>query len=791
MSQKVRATIHVSGLVQGLGYRPFVYRLAIRYNLTGYVLNLGDAGVRIEIEGSEKSIKNFLKSLVEEKPSLVYYTDLRIDFKPFKAEFKDFKIKRSSIEAGGGLSYPAPDLATCKECVLEIFNSNTRFYLYPFTSCTNCGPRFSIIEELPYDRERTTMKDFPFCPECEKEYNYPFDRRFNAQTTCCPKCGPKYELRRIDGSLVDGDSIKEAARLLDEGFIIAIKGVGGFHLSADAYNEEAINELRVRRKKPQKPFAVMSSNLKEVMTFAHISNVEEQLLKSLMAPIALLRKKEPFPLAENVSPQLHNVGVMLPYSGIHHILFHYAKTQTLVMTSANNPDEPMIIENQEAFRRMKNIADYFLIHNRRIYMRCDDSVIKVVDEEPLPIRRSRGYTPTPLLIPLPFNSNVLAVGGEFMVTSCLIKKDKAFLSQHIGEVESLESIRFLEEAIDHLIKILKIESLDSIVIDLHPLFHTRKVAERFAKRFNAPLFEAQHHHSHLVSLMTENIVDPEDEIVAITCDGVGYGSDSSLWGGEILLGGYRRFERVASLEPHFMPGGDLSAIWYGRMLQSILYKVIERRELTNFLKASYTDGFKYGVKEIDVVFQQLEKRINTPLTTSTGRVLDALSCLLGVCFKRTYEGEGAMKLESIAIEGNDSMPLPFKTQRLEDREILITSDAFAEVKALLQKGKSRKHLAASFQRGLAEGLADIDTREAKEKGIKFIGFSGGVDYNEAMTKIIRKKVENENLGFLRHRILPCGDGGLALGQAVLGAAKLLVKGVKGNKKPLSKALLSP
>lgn len=773
MSKEIRATIYVSGLVQGLGYRPFVYRLATKYGLTGYVLNLGDAGVRIEVEGDEKNIKNFLRSLVEEKPTIAYYTDLRIDFKPSKFEFKDFKIERSSIETSGGLSYPTPDLATCSDCVKEIFNPNTRFHLYPFTSCTNCGPRFTIIKELPYDRERTTMEDFPLCPDCDREYNDPLDRRFNAQTTCCSKCGPRYELRRNDKSLVDGDPIKEAAKLIDEGFIIAIKGVGGFHLSVDAYNEEAINKLRVRRRKPQKPFAVMSSDLKEVESFAYVSELEERMLKSLMAPIVVLRKKESFSLAENISPQLHNIGVMLPYSGIHHILFHYANTKTLVMTSANNPDEPMIIENQEAFERMKNVADYFLIHNRRIYMRCDDSVIKIVDKEPLPIRRSRGYTPTPLPIPLPFNNNILAVGGEFMVTSCLIKKDKAFLSQHVGEVESLESIRFLEETIEHLIKILKIESLDSVIVDLHPLFHTRKVAEKIAKRFNVPIFEVQHHHSHLASLMTENKINPEDEILAITCDGVGYGVDGSLWGGEILLGGYRRFKRVASLEPHFMPGGDISAIWYGRMLQSILYKVVEKKELANFLKTNYSHGFKYGAKEVDMIFQQIEKRINTPLTTSTGRVLDALSCLLGVCFKRTYEGEGAMKLESLAIEGDDSIPLPFNVKSLDNREILITSDAFSEVKNLLQKGISKKHLAASFQRGLAKGLADIATRIAKEKGIRFIGFSGGVAYNEAITKIIRSEVEVEGLIFLRHRILPCGDGGLALGQAILGAARLL------------------
>ncbi|MEM3382916.1 MAG: carbamoyltransferase HypF [Nitrososphaerales archaeon] len=780
MVGEVRATIYVSGLVQGLGYRPFVYRLAKKYGLNGYVLNLGDAGVKIEVEGNEKIIKNFLRSLIEEKPSLAHYTDLRIDFKPSKFEFKDFKIEKSSIETSGGLSYPTPDLAICIDCVRDIFNPNTRFYLYPFTSCTNCGPRFTIIKELPYDRERTTMENFHFCPDCGKEYNDPFDRRFNAQTTCCSKCGPRYELRRNDGGLVDGDPIREAAELIDDGFIIAIKGIGGFHLSVDAYNKEAVNKLRVKRRKPQKPFAVMSSDLKEVRSLAHISELEEQMLNSLMAPIVILRKKEPFPLADNVSPQLHNIGVMLPYSGIHHLLFHYTNTKTLVMTSANNPDEPMIIENQEAFERMRNIADYFLVHNRRIYMRCDDSVIKIVDKEALPIRRSRGYAPTPLPIPLPINNNILAVGGEFMVTSCLIKKDKAFLSQHIGEVESLESIKFLEETVEHFIKILKIKSLDSVVIDLHPLFHTRKVAEKVAKRFKAPIFETQHHHSHLVSLMTENRIDLEDEILAITCDGVGYGVDGSLWGGEILLGGYRKFKRVASLEPQFMPGGDLSAIWYGRMLQGILYKVIEKRDLESFLKVNYSNAFKYGAKEVDIVFQQIEKRINTPLTTSTGRVLDALSCLLGVCFKRSYEGEGAMKLESLATKGDDSIPLPFNVKRLDNREILITSDAFSEVKALLQKGVSKEHLAASFQRGLAKGLAEMAIKIAKEKGIKFIGFSGGVAYNEAMTKIIRNEVEKEGLVFLRHRILPCGDGGLALGQAVLGATMFLIKDVRAR-----------
>ena len=775
MSKKLRATVQVSGLVQGIGYRPFVYRLATRYNLTGYVLNLGDAGVKIEVEGREESVKQFLKALVEEKLPLANYTDLNIDIKAFTGKFNDFKIERSSKEVGGGLSYPTPDLATCVDCVTEIFDPQTRFYLYPFTSCTNCGPRFTSIIRLPYDRERTTMDDFPFCSNCKSEYNDPLDRRFNAQSTCCPQCGPKYELRRNDESLVDGNPIKEAARLLDKGFILAIKGIGGFHLAVDAYNEEVLNRLRKRRRKPQKPFAVMAASLKEIGTFAYISGLEEQLLTSLMAPILLLNMKNSFPLAKSVSPQLHNVGVMLPYVGVHHVLFHYARTQTLVMTSANNPDEPMIIENQEAFRRMRDIADYFLIHNRRIHMRCDDSVIKVVDGEPLPIRRSRGYTPTPLAIPMPFNSNILAVGGEFMVTSCLIKKDKAFLSQHIGEVDSLESIRFLEEAIEHLLQIFKLECLDAIVIDLHPLFHTRKIADKISKRFNTPLIEVQHHHAHLVSLLTENRVDPEEEIAAITCDGVGYGTDESLWGGEILVGGYHHFERVASLEPQFMPGGDLSAIWYGRMLQGILYKVFKRNELAKFLKANYTNGFKYGAKEIDVVFQQLEKKINTPLTTSTGRILDALSCLLGVCFKRTYEGEGAMKLEALAFEGDDSIPLPFKIQRLENRDILVTSEAFAEVKTFLQNGTSRKNLAASFQRSLAEGLTDIATRVAKERGIKFIGFSGGVAYNEAMTRNIRRQVEKEGLDFLRHRILPCGDGGLALGQAVLGAAQLLGK----------------
>ncbi|HID08970.1 TPA: carbamoyltransferase HypF, partial [Candidatus Micrarchaeota archaeon] len=387
-----------------------------------------------------------------------------------------------------------------------------------------------------------------------------------------------------------------------------------FHLAVDAYNEEAVARLRARRRKPQKPFAVMSQSIGEVKKYAVISKLEEELLRSRAAPIVILDKREPFPLADSVSPGLHNVGVMLPYAGVHYVLFEHMKAGTVVMTSANEPDEPMIIDNDRALRELGKFCDYVLLHNREIHMRCDDSVIRVVDGVPVPIRRSRGYTPEPVPVPFPFEVAGAAVGGEFMVTAGVAKMGRAFLSQHIGEVESPESVEFLGEALRHLLKILRVGDLDFVAVDMHPMFRSRRVAREVAAEFGAEVVEVQHHHAHMAALMVESGV-ADEEIVAIACDGVGYGTDGLPWGGEVLLGGYGGFKRVGSLEPQPMPGGDACAVWYGRMAEGVLFSVEEPRELTEFLIKRCVAGFKRGAREVNVVLQQLEKNVNTVLTT--------------------------------------------------------------------------------------------------------------------------------------------------------------------------------
>ncbi len=766
----VRARIRVSGRVQGIGYRPFVYRIAVRHGLKGYVLNLGDAGVEIVVEGEKSSVESFLDSLVKERPPLAEYNEIKVTYDAATGEYPEFRIVKSSFKGGAGPSYPPPDIATCRKCIEDIFNPSSRYYMYPFTSCTHCGPRFTIIVSLPYDRERTTMVDFPMCEDCLREYNDPLDRRFNSQTICCPKCGPRYRLYTSGGEHVDGDPLALAAKLLDEGRILAIKGIGGFHLAVNAYDEDAVARLRRRRRKPQKPFAVMSRDVREVKSFAIVSEVEEKLLTSPQAPIVLLEKRKPFPLAESVAPGLPNVGVMLPYSGVHHILFHWMKTGTAVMTSANMPGEPMVKSNREAFRRLREVADYLLVHNRTIYARCDDSVVRVVDGVPTLIRRSRGYVPEPVRVPV--RGRVIAVGGEYMVTGTVLNGDLAFPTQHIGDVERLETVEFLEEALRHYIKLFRFRGFDGVAVDKHPAFRSRIVAKMFAKEYGVPIIDVQHHHAHMVALMADAGIEEGETIVAITSDGYGYGEDGGAWGGEVLVGSYGWYRRAGHLEPQPMPGGDLCAEWYGRMLQSILFQYDEKDRLRRFLAERCIHGFRYGELEIDFVFRQLEKGANVVWTTSTGRYLDAASCLLGVSYRRTYEGEGAMKLEGLAYWASDTVKLPFEVADDGDRLVLRTSEAMATAKELLLKGVSRRRLARSILAGVGRGLAEMAVEVALREGVKYVGFTGGVAYNEIIRRAVKEVVERAGLRLLVHRRLPAGDGGISVGQAAVAAVRL-------------------
>jgi len=768
----VRAFISISGLVQGIGFRPFVYRIAVNNGLKGYVRNLGDAGVEIDVEGDRSSIDAFLVDLQEKRPPIAVYTKVDVNWLKEKTGYSEFNIDMSDLgKRAVKLSIIPPDISVCPDCLEEIFDLANRHHLYPFTCCAICGPRLTTITDLPYDRERTTMEMFPLCPDCGREYWDPLDRRFNAQTICCPTCGPRMTLYTVDGEVVEGDPLVNAARLLEEGSIFGIKGIGGIHLAVRTTDDDSILKLRERRRKPGKPFALMSENLEAVEGFAHVGEAERELLTSYARPIVALRKRDPFPLSEHVSPGLHTVGAMLPYSGIHQILFHHYDESALVMTSANYPGEPMFTSNELAFGKLRGVVDYLLLHDRVIHARCDDSVVRMVDDAPLFLRRSRGYVPMPLDLPFTSKRTVVSVGPELTSTAALLKMDRCYLTQHLGDIESPEAVEFLEEAIRHLVKVLRGGKADAVACDLHPRFLSRGVAERLAEEDEAPLVEVQHHHAHLASVMADNGLEPDTEAVGIVCDGYGYGSDGEAWGGEILVGGYSGFRRLGHVERQPMPGGDLASVRYGRMLQGVLYGSMLEEDLRRLLTESYLDGYGQGEKEVDLVFSQLEKRIYTPWTTSVGRLLDAVSCLLGVSDIRTYEGEGAMKLEAFAAQGRPGpASLPVDIEEKGGSLMLKTTQMVKSTLEMLGE-VSRADLAYGFQAALSEGIAEMAVRTALSEGIDTVAFTGGVANNHMITETIGRRVEKHGLRFLRHRKVPAGDGGISLGQAVVAALR--------------------
>jgi hydrogenase maturation protein HypF len=770
-----RAIITVQGLVQGIGFRPFIYRLATSNCLKGYVKNMGDAGVKIDVSGDEERIQYFLKDLKKKKIPIAVYTNIDVEWLEKSGNYTSFIIDNSDLgREQVKQSLIPPDVSICSDCLSELLDSSDRHYFYPFTCCALCGPRFTTITDIPYDRERTTMIDFPFCDDCNKEFFGPTDRRFNAQTICCPNCGPSMTLYDANGISLNYDNpLEVAAKLLLEGYTVAVKGIGGIHLAIKATEDDPILRLREKRRKPKKPFALISSSLDVIKEFAYISELERKLLTSLSRPIVALKKKHPFSLSKYISPGLHTIGVMLPYSGIHHLLLHYTNIQALIMTSANFPGEPMYIDNDIAFKRLNGIVDYFLLHNRRIYARCDDSVIRVTDTHPMFLRRSRGYVPNPIPLPFSSNLNVVAVGPELTSTAALLKGDKCYLTQHLGDIETPESLLFLRESIDHMANLLRVDQLDTVACDLHPNFLSRRVALEVADEFEADLLEVQHHHAHFAGLMAENNLGVDEEIIAVVCDGFGYGSNGDPWGGEILVGGYNSYQRVGHLEPHPMPGGDLASYRYGRMLQGILYGKVPRERLKSFLLENCLEGYKYGENEIDLVFEQIHKNFNTPLTTSTGRLLDAVSCLLGFSYNRTFEGEGAMRLEAESYGGfHKGSQLPIDITDKKGKMVLKTSPMVIELLNSIDT-VPRRNLAYMFQLSLAEGLSKLALRASENNGLTTIGFTGGVAFNEMITRVIRERVEMSGLRFIRHKTVPAGDGGLSLGQTVIAARKAL------------------
>jgi hydrogenase maturation protein HypF len=746
----------VTGIVQGVGFRPFVYRTAKKCGFNGYIMNAGSS-VELLLDGKEENIQVFLQKLKREHPPLAQVREIAVMNIEDGRSFEDFVILKSR-EDGESNSIIPPDVSICKECMEEIFDKSSRRYRYPFTVCTNCGPRFTTIGMLPYDRENTTMSDFSMCKECESEYLDVQDRRFRAEPISCPVCGPRYDLYIGEKKLEVSNPIKEAVQAIENGKIISIKGIGGTHLVTKTTEDELILRLRSILHRKYKPFAIMAKDIDSAIKLAHIDRKERNLLESFRKPIVVLRKKAGSGISEHIAPGLHNIGIMLPYSGTHHLLFHYSKESAFVMTSANIPGEPMAINNEDILALN---SDYSLVHNMRINNRCDDSVMKFVAGRDVFLRRSRGFVPQPIDLEIENRKNILALGAELDVCACLIKGKSAFMTQYVGNTTRLRTLQFLEEATYNLLKINRVDKIDLIAIDMHPGFNTSRIGEELAKKFNAQLFRCQHHQAHISSLMAEHGID---KLVGIASDGAGYGLDGTVWGGEVFAAG-NGFERCGSLMPQLMPGGDLAAQYPSRMVAGILSRKYPVDELKSVLVGM--KGFR-NEREIDIVLRQIVRRFNTPETSSTGRVLDSISSILDICHERTYEGEPALRLEAQACGGRANVELPVVIKKLDNRYVLDTTELLDAV-LLAKRDYRHEDIAASAQKAVAEGLVDIAIRVARRKGIDSIGISGGVAYNDAIVRHMKERTVGEGFRFFTQCRVPCGDGGISLGQAVMAA----------------------
>ena len=815
--------ILVEGIVQGVGFRPFVYRIATEASLNGYVRNLGNV-VEIILQGSHQDMEEFLFNLQNKLPPIAKINNIETrDLKEEDEKYDDYSdfVIRESADDFAGTSVIPPDVAICDNCLEEINDPQNRRYKYPFNACTDCGPRFTVIENVPYDRDNTTMEDFPLCDECEIEYTNPLDRRYHAEAACCEDCGPSLKLLKNTGG--DGDSaieidcedpLKETARLLDEGKILAIKGIGGTHLVANVKIKETVDLLRQRLGRKSQAFAVMSPDIETIKTFAVMSKEEEKTLKSKERPIVILKKSEGYDFADSVSPDLHNIGVMLPYAPLHHLLFNETDTPAYIMTSANVPGEPMMITNEEIVKNLSKIADYYLVHNRRILNRCDDSVVRFRNDELAFIRRSRGYTPEPYDLSGKYtylneefdNLNILALGPELDVTFTIIKNSKAYVSQHIGNTNKYRTYQFLKEAIEHMMQITKTDSFDLIACDMHPQFFTTQLAKEYAEKYDCPLIQVQHHHAHGASLINDHVLNKTDldektsaemeisqdyeksellenpgEMIIIASDGVGYGDDGGAWGGEILYTDIKSYKRMASLMPQKMPGGDLCTKYPARMLAAILSNPNSDYERDKYgeenvqelMERNYLDAFPHGKMEIASLFKQIERNLNVGINTSTGRCLDSIAAALNICHERSYEGEAPMKLESAAfnyLKMNDSDKLndyPIIIKDHDDRRVLDTTAILRYVIDKLEEGEDIGRIAAAGQEAVSIGLAKIAIEAARDCGIDTVGVTGGTFYNEAITAHIKDCIENAGLKFIQHTNSCPGDGSVSLGQAIV------------------------
>jgi len=761
--------VQITGIVQGVGFRPFVFNLANRLGLKGWVKNTS-AGVTLEVDGEPQVLDRFLDILQKEAPAMSKIDQININKKPVEG-FTSFEIIASE-PIPSAFQPISPDISICSDCLKELFDPSNRRYRYPFINCTNCGPRFTIIEDIPYDRPKTTMAGFQMCSVCADEYLDPRDRRFHAQPVACADCGPHIW---IESAKITFDSTKdpvlETQRLLVEGFIIAIKGLGGFHLACDASNTLAVEELRRRKLRVDKPFALMMPDLQTVDQYCLIDRNERILLGSYQRPIVILKRRPDSTLPASLTPGQDTLGVMLPYTPLHYLLTSAQENmevkRVLVMTSGNLSEEPIAIENQEALFRLDSLADAYLLHNRPIRTRCDDSVMRISQSENkiLPIRRSRGYAPLPIQMPWELPPS-LATGTELKNTFCVARGQYAFLSHHIGDMQNYETLQSFEDGITHFERLFRIRP-EIIACDQHPDYLATRFAVERASREQVPLVKVQHHHAHIASCMADNTFPSNQPVIGVAFDGTGYGQDGAIWGGEFLLASYSNFQRFAHLQYAPLPGGDAAIRYPARTALAYLWQA--GLEWSPELSPVRT----VRAEEQTALRYQLEYKINTPLTSSMGRLFDAVAALVGLRPKVNYEAQAAIELEAIADPGEAGL---YDFDYFASHTDGLIVDPTPLLKAILLDYLNHTPpsiISARFHNSIVEMISQVALSMRNSQQVSTVILSGGVWQNLLLLRKTLESLRYNGFQVLTHNQVPPNDGGVALGQAVIAYHQLM------------------
>jgi hydrogenase maturation protein HypF len=746
----------IEGQVQGIGFRPYIYRLAQKYFIKGYVLN-SKKGVIVEIQGKEKNVDKFLAHLHKNPPALSYIISFKIKQIPCK-NFSNFEIKKSQ-DIEKGFIFPPADISICPDCLKEIFDKTSRRYLYPFTNCTQCGPRFSIVQKLPYDRQNTTMSKFKMCPVCEKEYNLVLDRRYHAQPNCCPVCGPQVQMYTLpEGAICQGkEALCSAIKLLEKGEIVAIKGIGGFHICCDATNKKAVSLLRRWKRGSNKPFAVMVKDIKTAENIVYLTNPDKKILSGIENPILIVPKKNNRFLSKEIAPENNYLGIMLAYTGLHHILLS-KRVKIIIATSGNIKEEPIITDNIESIKKLNTLTKYFLIHNRDIYQREDDTVISKTLYGYLMIRRSRGYVPFPFQTSGAMNK-ILAAGSDLKNTFALSDKKGIFLSQYIGDLENKETFEFYKNTIRHFIQFLEIKP-EVIACDLHPQYFSTQYAQTFSKEEKVSLVKIQHHHAHLVSCMADNNLKNEP-VIGVCFDGTGYTADGTIWGGEFLIGNYDYFERKGSFLQFVIPGGETAIKQVWKTGISLLYNTFGE----NIPDVPFIHNI--NSKDINTTIRIIEKNINSPVSSSAGRIFDGISAILGIKKDISFEGEAAIFLQMRSEKASEK--LKYEMELTENKGLLVL-DYRAMIKKIIKDIKNKKQIediGLGFHLALAKGIKNVVEQIRNQTGIKKVCFSGGVFQNNLLVKCIIKEFRISTFTLYFHKNFPANDGGISLGQIII------------------------